>query len=78
MVKLIKEDIDLLKQINDKEINEYIEQMQDYTLEEDVVVNFYEVLGEKSALYLSQNDNSTKESNIIEKVMDYIYDVTNN
>lgn len=78
MVKLIKEDIDLLKQINDKEINEYIEQMQDYTLEEDVAVNFYEVLGEKSALYLSQNDNPTKESNIIEKVMDYIYEVTNN
>lgn len=78
MVKLIKEDIDLLEKINDKEINAYIDKMQDYNLDENLTVEFYELLGEKSEEYLNDKYNATEESNIIEKVMDYIYDKTNN
>ncbi|MDO5557200.1 MAG: hypothetical protein Q4G05_03035 [Clostridia bacterium] len=71
---LIKEDIDKLKKIGDMEINEYLEKIIDYKLGEKIELDFYELLEDKSVEYLDKNYDRTDKSDIIEKVLDYIYD----
>lgn len=75
-IKIDEADIKKLKALKNIKINYYLEQIDN--ISEEKAIEFMEFLYEKSNQYLDKDYNSTKESDILEKIADYIYDKTNN
>lgn len=75
-IKIDEADIKKLKALKNIKINYYLEQIDN--ISEEKAIEFMEFLYDKANEYLDKNYNSTKESDILEKIADYIYDKTNN
>lgn len=75
-IKIDEKDLLILKDINDPVINKYLSKIQD--IAEEDALDFMEYLYDKANEYLNgKNYTETPESKALEKVADYIFDVTN-
>ncbi|MEG1015687.1 MAG: hypothetical protein RSE45_02000, partial [Bacilli bacterium] len=54
------------------DLNKFIDKMNDFKLNEEDEIAFYEVLSEYSTYYLGDNYSITEESKIIDSLIDYI------
>lgn len=74
-LKIDEKDLLILKDTNDPVINKYLSKIQNIT-EEDAL-DFMEYLYDKANEYLNgKNYTETPESKTLEKVADYIFDIT--
>lgn len=75
-IKIDEADIKKLKDLKNTKIDYYLTQLDN--IEEEKAIEFMEFLYDKANEYLQgKNYEDTPESLILEKVADYIYDLTN-
>ena len=74
-IRIINEYLKELKKIKDPRINRYLSKIEN--ISEDEAIVFMEYLYDKSNEYLKgKNYTDTPESILLEKIADYIYDIT--
>lgn len=74
-IRISNEDLKALKKIKDPRINRYLSKIEN--ISEDEAIAFMEYLYDKSNEYLKgKNYTDTPESILLEKIADYIYDIT--
>ncbi|MEG0909583.1 MAG: hypothetical protein RSH78_04390 [Bacilli bacterium] len=72
MINFNEKDIKKLRGLCNTDLNRFIDKMNDFQLNEEDEVAFYEVLSEYSTYYLGDNYLITEESKIIDNLIDYI------
>ena len=74
-IRISNEDLKALKKMKDPKINRYLNKIEN--ISEDEAIVFMEYLYDKSNEYLKgKNYTDTPESILLEKIADYIYDIT--
>lgn len=75
-IKISEMDLKVLKKMNNPQINKYLKNIDN--MSENEAIDFMEYLYDKSNEYLKGKDyTDTSESILLEKIADYIYDITN-
>ncbi|MEG1457157.1 MAG: hypothetical protein RR228_02570 [Bacilli bacterium] len=72
MINFNEEDIKKLSELDNADLNKFIDKMNNFKLNEEDEIAFYVVLVEYSTYYLGDNYSITEESKIIDSLIDYI------
>ncbi|MEG1009804.1 MAG: hypothetical protein RSF67_08365 [Clostridia bacterium] len=72
MINFNEKDIKKLRELDNVDLNKFIDKMNNFQLEKEDEIAFYEVLSEYSTYYLGDNYLTTEESKIIDSLIDYI------
>ncbi|MEG0799082.1 MAG: hypothetical protein RSD96_01540 [Bacilli bacterium] len=72
MINFNEEDIKKLSELDNADLNKFIDKMNNFKLNKEDEIAFYVVLVEYSTYYLGDNYSITEESKIIDSLIDYI------
>ncbi|MEG0994608.1 MAG: hypothetical protein RSE91_01370 [Bacilli bacterium] len=72
MINFNDKDINKLRELDNADLNKFIDKMNNFQLDKEDELAFYEALSEYSTYYLGDNYLITEESKIIDSLIDYI------